>query len=107
MIGYLQLFTEPYVMTARRSAARDDEPRALHVRGGVPLVAARRRGGHRLHAVRPSSSRFTVVQRRLSPRGGRMSASRERGRPAAVASLLHVRARRVRRTVARCRCSGW
>src|SRR6185437_4489519 len=43
MIGYFQLFAEPYVMTGR-PAGRDDEPRALHVPGRLPLVAARRRG---------------------------------------------------------------
>ena len=39
MIGYFQLFAEPYVMTQGGPLREHDEPRAADVRGGLPLVA--------------------------------------------------------------------
>ncbi len=56
MIGYFQLFAEPYVMTQGGPAAEHDQHRPLDVRGGIPMVADGDRLGDRLHPARRSRS---------------------------------------------------
>ncbi len=52
MIGYFQLFAEPYVMTQGGPANSTLERRAADVRGGLPLVEHGLRRGDRVRAVR-------------------------------------------------------
>ena len=51
MIGYFQLFAEPYVMTQGGPLAQHDQPGPADVRGGLPLVADGDRLGRRLPAA--------------------------------------------------------
>ena len=60
MIGYFQLFAEPYVMTQGGPLQQHDQPRAAHVRGGLPLVAHGLRGGDRVRAVRDHAGRHAA-----------------------------------------------
>ena len=57
MIGYFQLFAEPYVMTQGGPLQQHDQRRAADVRGRLPLVADGLRGGDRLRALRGDPGR--------------------------------------------------
>ena len=73
MIGYLQLFAEPYVMTQGGPADSDAQRRAAHVPGGLPLVEHGLRGGDRVRALRAHShrdARAARLQRRALASGG-------------------------------------